>query len=93
MALNGITEYNLPFLDQQDQGLSLNTLIEGERFKFSLSSTTPVKQTNGEDEDVYMGASTSLMSTMEYTFNEDVVIRIVVRFCRGKRRVLRFRRK
>ena len=44
MALNGITDYNLPFLDQQDQGLSLNTLIEGERFKFSLSSTTPVKQ-------------------------------------------------
>jgi hypothetical protein len=31
MALNGITEYNLPFLDQQDQGLSLNTLIEGEK--------------------------------------------------------------
>ena len=46
MALNGITNYNLPFLDQNDQGLSLNALIEGERFKFSLSSTTPVKRKN-----------------------------------------------
>ena len=80
MALNGITSYNLPFLDQQDQGLSLNTLIEGERFKFSLSSTTPVKQRDGEGDDVYMGNSTSLMSTMEYTFNEDVVLGLLSGF-------------
>ena len=44
MALNGITDYNLPFLDKNDQGLSLNSLIEGEKFKFSLSTTTPVKK-------------------------------------------------
>ncbi|MBD1160404.1 hypothetical protein IDG51_03935, partial [Pelagibacterales bacterium SAG-MED14] len=80
MALNGITEYNLPFLDQQDQGLSLNTLIEGERFKFSLSSTTPFKQTGGESGDVYMGSSTSLMSTMEYTFNEDLILGLLSGF-------------
>ena len=79
MALNGITEYNLPFLDQQDQGLSLNTLIEGERFKFSLSSTTPVKQ-QSEGGEVYMGSSTSLMSTIEYTFNEDVVLGLLSGF-------------
>ena len=35
MALNGITDYNLPFLDKNDQGLSLNSLFEGEKFKFS----------------------------------------------------------
>jgi hypothetical protein len=79
MALNGITEYNLPFLDQQDQGLSLNTLIGSERFKFSLSSTTPVKQQTDGGE-VIMGGSTSLMSTMEYTFNEDVVLGLLSGF-------------
>ena len=73
MALNRITNYNLPFLDQNDQGLSLNTLIEGERFKFSLSSTTPVKQQT-EDGDVYMGNTNSLMSTFEYDFNEDLTV-------------------
>ncbi len=79
MALNGITEYNLPFLDQQDQGLSLNTLIGSERFKFSLSSTTPVKQQTDGGEAI-MGGSTSLMSTMEYTFNEDVVLGLLSGF-------------
>ena len=73
MALNGITNYNLPFLDQNDQGLSLNSLIEGERFKFSLSSTTPVKQKT-EDGDVYMGNTSSLMSTIEYNFNENLTV-------------------
>ena len=79
MALNGITSYNLPFLNQQDQGLSLNTLIGSERFKFSLSSTTPVKQQTDSGE-VYMGGSTSLMSTMEYTFNEDVILGLLSGF-------------
>ena len=79
MALNGITSYNLPFLNQQDQGLSLNTLIGSERFKFSLSSTTPVKQQTDSGE-VYIGGSTSLMSTMEYTFNEDVILGLLSGF-------------
>ena len=73
MILNGITNYNLPFLDQNDQGLSLNSLIEGERFKFSLSSTTPIKQ-NTDGGEVTMGSSTSLMSTLEYDFNEDFTL-------------------
>ena len=79
MALNGITDYNLPFLDKQDQGLSLNTLIEGERFKFSLSSTTPLKKQTS-DGDHIMGSSTSLMSTMEYMINEDMMLGLLFGF-------------
>ena len=79
MALNGITEYNLPFLDKKDAGLSLNTLIEGEKFKFSLSSTTPIKQQTDGGE-TYMGSSTSLMSTLEYDFNEDLTFGLLSGF-------------
>ena len=53
--------------------------MDGERFKFSLSSTTPVKQQTDGGE-VYMGGSTSLMSTMEYTFNEDVILGLLSGF-------------
>ena len=79
MALNGITSYNLPFLDQEDRGLSLNTLIGGDKFKFSLSSTTPIKQSDGEDA-AYMGSTTSLLSTMEYTFSEDLALGLLSGF-------------
>ena len=79
MALNGITDYNLPFLDKKDTGLSLNTLIEGEKFKFSLSSTTPIKQQTDGGE-TYMGSSTSLMSTLEYDFNEDLTFGLLSGF-------------
>ena len=76
MALNGITDYNLPFLDKNDQGLSLNSLIEGEKFKFSLSTTTPVKkQTDGGEH--IMGNTNALMGTMEYMFNDDLILGIL----------------
>ena len=39
MALNGITDYNLPFLDKKDTGLSLNTLIEGENLNIIFNNT------------------------------------------------------
>ena len=76
MALNGITDYNLPFLDKNDQGLSLNSLIEGEKFKFSLSTTTPVKkQTDGGEH--IMGNTNALMGTLEYMVNDDLILGIL----------------
>ena len=76
MALNGITDYNLPFLDKNDQGLSLNSLIEGEKFKFSLSTTTPVKKRTDGGEQM-MGNTNSLMSTLEYMVNDDLMLGIL----------------
>ena len=73
MALNGITDYNLPFLDKNDQGLSLNSFIEGEKFKFSLSTTTPVKKQTDAGEQM-MGNTNALMGTLEYMVNDDLIL-------------------
>ena len=67
-AFNGITDYNLPFLNKNDQGLSLNSMIEFDKFKFSLSTTTPMKQNASE----YLGEQKSILSSLEYQFNDSL---------------------
>ena len=71
MALNSITDYNLPFLNTEDKGMSLNSLIDTGKYKFSLSTTTPIKE-NQEGGEVYMGDYSSFMSTFEYNFNDNL---------------------
>ena len=71
MALNSITDYNLPFLNTEDKGMSLNSLIDTGKYKFSLSTTTPIKE-NTEGGEVYMGDYSSFMSTFEYNFNDNL---------------------
>ena len=71
MALNSITDYNLPFLSTEDNGMSLNSLIDMGKYRFSLSTTTPIKE-NQEGGEVYMGDYSSFMSTFEYNFNDSL---------------------
>tara|TARA_B100001057_G_C22775866_1_gene921530 strand:+ start:1 stop:1425 length:1425 start_codon:yes stop_codon:yes gene_type:complete len=73
MALNSITDYNLPFLNPKDKGMSLSSLIDTGKFKFSLSTTTPIKE-NQEGGEVYMGDYSSFMSTFEYNFNDNLTL-------------------
>ena len=67
-VFNGITDYNLPFLNKNDQGLSLNSMIEMDKFKFSLSTTTPMK----ESDDTYLGDQKSILSSLEYQFDDNL---------------------
>ena len=69
-TFNGITDYNLPFLNKNDQGLSLNSIIELDNLKISFSTTTPMKQNDNE----YLGNQKSLLSSLEYQFNYDLSV-------------------
>ena len=66
-VFNGITDYNLPFLKQNDKGLSINSLFETDKLKLSLSSTTPVK----ENDETYMGDQKSILSSLEYEITDN----------------------
>ena len=67
---NGITDYNLPFLNKDDLGLSLNSMIEMDKLKLSFSTTTPMK----ENDDTYLGDQKSILSSLEYDFNENLTL-------------------
>ena len=69
-TFNGITDYNLPFLNKNDQGLSLNSIIELDNLKISFSTTTPMKQNDNE----YLGNQKSLLSSLEYQFSDDLSV-------------------
>ena len=67
---NGITDYNLPFLNRDDKGLSLNSVIEMEKLKFSISTTTPMK----ENDNTYLGDQKSILNSLEYDFSDSLTV-------------------